>query len=323
MGIGGTGAPGALSLAVPRISVTGAAPIGAAGDALPTDGGGGLSAVVPQVNAAGDALPTDAAVSPPARVVLEREARRAQIGTLRVCADPNDMPASNDKREGFANKIAELIAKDLGDTVTYDWWPSRRGYIRNTLRAGNCDVVIDIPAQYELVAASKPYYRSTYVIVTRRDQHLEITGLDDPRLKTLKIGVNSIGDNYTQTPPADALSSRGITANLVWFTTFYDDEHRPGDIVNALAEGKVDVAVVWGPLGGYYAKHASAPLDVTMLPDSDAVTGKQFAFDQALGVRRSDRELLAKLNDAIDRRRADIAAILNEYGVPIAGNGTR
>jgi mxaJ protein len=255
---------------------------------------------------------------------LEREARRAeQLGVLRICADPNDMPASNDKREGFANKIAELIAKDLGDTVAYDWWPSRRGYIRNTLRAGNCDVVIDVPAQYELVAASKPYYRSTYVIVTRRAEHLALTSLDDPRLKTLKIGVNSIGDNYTQTPPADAISSRGINANLVWFTTFYDDEHQPGDIVNAVAKGTVDLSVVWGPLGGYYAKHASVPLEVTMLPDSDALTGKQFAFDQAFGVRRSDRELLAKLNDAIDRRRADITAILNEYGVPIAGNGTR
>jgi len=233
------------------------------------------------------------------------------------------MPASDEKREGFANKIAELIAKDLGDTVTYDWWPSRRGYIRNTLRAGNCDVVIDVPAQYELVAASKPYYRSTYVIVTRRDQHLALTSLDDPRLKTLKIGVSVIGDNYTNTPPAEALAARGISSNLVWFTTFYDDEHHPGDIVNAVAKGTVDVALVWGPIGGYYAKHAPVPLDVAMLPDTDAVSAKQFAFEQAFGVRRSDRDLLTKLNDVLDRRRADIAAILNEYGVPIAGNGTR
>jgi mxaJ protein len=246
-----------------------------------------------------------------------------QPGALRVCADPNDLPASNDKREGFANKIADLIAKDLGDTVTYTWWPSRRGFIRNTLRAGDCDVVIDVPAQYELVAATKPYYRSTYVIVSRKDQHLGITSLDDPRLKTLKIGVNSIGDNYTQTPPADALSSRGISANLVWFTTFYDDEHHPGDIINAVAKGTVDIAVVWGPLGGYFAKHAPVPMDITLLPDSDAVTGKQFAFDQALGVRRSDRDLLSRLNDILDRRKPDIAKILDEYGVPIANNGTR
>jgi quinoprotein dehydrogenase-associated probable ABC transporter substrate-binding protein len=244
-------------------------------------------------------------------------------GVLRVCADPNDMPASNDKREGFANKIAELIAKDLGDTVTYDWWPSRRGYIRNTLRAGNCDVVLDVPAQYELVATSKPYYRSTYTIVTRRDRRLGLTSLDDPRFKTLKIGASVIGDNYTNTPPAEAMSARGISSNMVWFTTFYDDEHHPGDIVDAVAKGTVDVALVWGPIGGYFAKHASAPLDIAMLPDSDAQSGKQFAFDQAFGVRRSDRDLLAHLNDIIDRRRADIAAILNDYGVPIAANGTR
>lgn len=245
-----------------------------------------------------------------------------QTGVLRVCADPNDMPASNEQREGYANKIADLIAKDLGDTVTYTWWPSRRGYIRNTLRASACDVVLDVPAQYELVAATKPYYRSTYVFVTRTADHLGLNGLDDPRLKTLKIGVNSIGDNYTQTPPADALSSRGISSNLVWFSTFYDEDHHPGDIVNAVATKAVDVAVVWGPIGGYYAKRASVPLEITMLPDSDAITGKQFAFDQALGVRRSDRDLLAKLNDILDRRKADIMAILNDYGVPIAPNGT-
>ncbi len=247
-------------------------------------------------------------------------------GALRVCADPDDLPTSNDKREGFANKIADLIAKDLGDTVTYAWWPSRRGYIRNTLRAAVCDVVIDVPAQYELVAATKPYYRSVYVILTRRDRNLGITSLDDPRFKTLKVGVNSIGDNYTQTPPADALSSRGISANLVWFSTFYDADHHPGDIVKAVETGAVDVAVVWGPLAGYFAKQSSVPLTIALLPDSDAVTGKQFAFDQAMGVRRSDRELLSKLNDFIDQHRADITKILDEYGVPLAptpGNGTR
>jgi mxaJ protein len=257
-----------------------------------------------------------------------RQARSAAQppGVLRVCADPDDMPTSNDKREGFANKLAELIAKDLGDTVTYAWWPSRRGYIRNTLRAEACDVVIDVPAQYELVAATKPYYRSVYVILTRRDRHLGITSLDDPRFKTLKVGVNSIGDNYTQTPPADALSSRGISANLVWFQTFYDPEHHPGDIVKAVESGAVDVAVVWGPLAGYFAKQSSVPLDIAMLPDSDALTGKQFAFDQAMGVRRSDRELLGKLNSFIDQHHADITKILTDYGVPLApmtSNGTR
>jgi mxaJ protein len=259
----------------------------------------------------------------------EREARSAQLtGTLRVCADPDDMPASDEKREGFANKIADLIAKDLDDTVTYAWWPSRRGYIRNTLRAGECDVVIDIPAQYDLVAPTQPYYRSVYVIVTRRDRHLDITSLDDPRLKTLKIGVNMIGDNYTNTPPADALSDRKISENLVWFPTFYDPDHHPGDIVNAVANGTVDLAIVWGPLGGYFAKHASVPLAVTMLPDSDGLTGKQFAFDQAFGVRRGDNDLRAKLNDILERRRSDITKILDDYGVPTLPlppqtNGTR
>ncbi len=250
---------------------------------------------------------------------IEAGAQQAQLSgplLLRVCADPNDLPVSNDKREGYANKIAELIASDLGAQVTYTWWPSRRGYIRNTLRAGDCDVVIDVPAQYELVAATKPYYRSVYVAVSRKDRDLRISSLDDPRLKTLKVGVSEIGDNYTQTPPADALSARGISSNLVWFTSFYDPDHHPGDIVNAVADGKVDVAFVWGPFAGYFAKQSAAPLDITLLPDSDAITGKQLAFTQAMGVRRSDRELMDKLNNVIERRKTDIDKILHDYGVP-------
>jgi len=237
---------------------------------------------------------------------------------LRICADPDDLPFSNDKREGFDNKIAALIASDLGDSLSFTWWPTRRGFVRNTLRAGECDVVIGVPKGYDLVAASDPYYRAAYYVVTRRDRHLAIRSLDDSVIRSLKIGVNMMGDDYANTPPGQALSARGLGANLVGYHTFYDNENRPGDIVDAVAAGKIDAAVVWGPIAGYYAKRSAVPLDLVALPDSDSVTGFPFAYDEVMGVRRGDREHLSQLNGVIARRKAEIAQILRDYGIPTA-----
>jgi mxaJ protein len=237
--------------------------------------------------------------------------------TFRVCADPDNMPAADDKLEGFDDKIAALIAKDLGDSVTYSWWPTRRGFIRNTLSASDCDVVFGVPKGYDLVSPTKSYYRSAYVAVTRRDRHLKIISLDDTVLKSLKIGVTQIGDNYTNTPPAQALGTRGINQNVVGFTSFYNVDHRPGDIIDAVAKGQIDVALAWGPLAGYYAKHSAVPLELTVLPDTDRATGFPFAYELTLGVRRADRGLRDTLNALIDRHRADIEAILRDYGVPL------
>jgi quinoprotein dehydrogenase-associated probable ABC transporter substrate-binding protein len=237
--------------------------------------------------------------------------------TFRVCADPDNMPAADDKLEGFDNKIAALFAKDLGDAVTYTWWPTRRGFVRNTLSSSDCDVVFGVPKGYDLVLATKPYYRSAYVAVTRRDRHLTITSLDDSALKSLKIGVTLFGDDYTNTPPAQALGARGINQRVVGFTSFYNSEHRPSEIVEAVAKGQIDVALAWGPLAGYFAKHSAVPLDLTVLPDTDRATGFPFAYDLTLGVRRADRGLRDTLNMLIDRHRADIDAILRDYGVPV------
>src|SRR4051812_36069581 len=115
--------------------------------------------------------------------------------SLRVCADPNNLPFSNEKGEGFENKIAELIAADMQRPLEYTWWAQRRGFFRNTLRAGTCDVVIGVPVSFELAATTRPYYRSTYVFVTRHDRHLDVRSLDDPVLKDLRIGVQLIGDD--------------------------------------------------------------------------------------------------------------------------------
>jgi mxaJ protein len=133
---------------------------------------------------------------------------------LRVCSDPNNLPFSNSRGEGFENKIAQLVARDLGTTVSYTWFAQRRGFVRNTLTAGKCDVIVGVPSSFELALTTRPYYRSTYVFVTRRDRRIDVTSLDDPRLRKLKIGVQIIGDDYASSPPAHALANRGIVGNV-------------------------------------------------------------------------------------------------------------
>lgn len=235
---------------------------------------------------------------------------------LRVCGDPENMPFSDQQKQGFENKIADVLAGALGDSVVYTWWPHRRGFVRNTLSAGECDVVMGVPAGYDPVATTNPYYRSTYYIVTRTDRHLDIESLDDPRLKTLKVGVGLIGDDYTNTPPAQALASHGITKNVRGFSLFYDEDTHPQDIVNAVAKGTIDVALVWGPVAGYFAKESSVPLSLTALPDSDSASGVLFAYNVAIGVRHSDREFKTALDSLLAQKRDTIQGILRAYNVP-------
>jgi quinoprotein dehydrogenase-associated probable ABC transporter substrate-binding protein len=237
---------------------------------------------------------------------------------FRVCGDPDNLPFSNDKREGFENKIAELIARDLKKPVEYQWWPHRRGFVRNTLRAKDCDVVIGVPGGFDPVAATKPYYRSTYYIVSRADRRPAVTSIDDPKLKSMKVGVHVIGNDYENTPPAHALGTRGIRA--VGFNAFYGagSGNKPEDIINAVVDSTIDVAVVWGPLAGYYAKQAKVPLTLTPLPDSDATSATRlpFAYNITMGVRRADKAFRLQLDSILDRRSPEIARILQEYGIP-------
>jgi len=252
-------------------------------------------------------------------VLLSPDSMWKQKHNLRVCADPENMPFTDRNREGFDNKIADLIAHELGDSVSYAWWPSRRGYLRNTLNAGTCDLVIGVPVGFDPVATTKPYYRSTYYIVTRTDRKLDIKSLDDPRLKKLRIGVNLLGEDYTNTPPAHALSAHGIEGTgVVGFSGFYDEEHHPGEIIDSLAKGNIDVALVWGPVAGYFAKKSGVPMTLTPLPDSDSPE-LPFAYSVAIGTRRSDRELRTLVDDILVRKKPEIDKILMEYNVPTIG----
>jgi mxaJ protein len=235
--------------------------------------------------------------------------------TLRVCADPDNLPFSNRKGEGFDNRIAALLAQELGDSVAYVWWPQRRGFVRNTLRARDCDVLLGVPAGFDPVLETRPYYRSTYSLVYPDSRAPGLQSLDDPRLRQLRIGVNLIGEDYTHTPPVHALLKRGISSNVTGFSTFYGEEHHPGEIIDSLATGGIDVAIVWGPLAGYFAKRSAVPLTIVPLPN-DSASGLPFAFDMGVGVRRADKELRSRLDTILDRRRPDIERILTEYGVP-------
>ena len=251
-------------------------------------------------------------------VALTASAPRAP-SELRVCADPFDLPFSNDQEEGFENKIAHLVARDLNARVINYWWPSRRGVLRNSILGGFCDVMIQAPVGLDPVATTQPYYRSTYYFVYRPDRGLRIRSLDDTILKHLKIGVNIIGYDYTNTPPAHALGARGIIG-LVGFGNFLNPDPKadhPDDIINAVAKDSIDVAIVWGPLAGYWVKRAAVPLTMVALPDSDAVSSMPFAFSMAMAVRHRDKELKAQLDSVIERRRSEITAILQEYAVPL------
>jgi mxaJ protein len=244
-------------------------------------------------------------------------------GQFRVCADPENMPFSNRSTEGFENKIATLVARELGTTPSYVWWGQRRGFIRNTMNAtlaeGRCDVVIAVPQGYDLVRTTRPYYRSTYVFVYPKGKGPQITSLDDPRLKTLKIGVHLLGDDYTNPPPVHELSKRGVVGNLVGFSTFYSSENRPSAIIDAVAAGTVDIAIVWGPAAGYFARRQKVPLALVPVPSGKG--DLPFEFDISMGVKHGNDALRVRLEQVLDAKRSEIAAILNDFSVPLSASG--
>ena len=247
-------------------------------------------------------------------LMLALMAAPASAAELRVCADPNNMPFSNAKGEGFENKIVERIAADWGRTVRYTWWAQRRGNVRNTLKTGECDLIPGIGSAVEMVAATRPYYRARYMFVTRADRGLDIVSFDDPRLKTLRIGVQMIGDDGSNTPPAHALTKRGIVDNVRGYLVYgdYADLNPQAAIVRAVASGEIDVALVWGPTAEWFAKNSPVPLKLVPTPWLD---GPQLPmqFDVSMGVRREDVKLKADLDAWLGAHKADVDGILARY----------
>lgn len=236
---------------------------------------------------------------------------------LLVCADPQNAPFSDRQKTGFENRIAEVIGADLHRPVRFYWARKGRGFVREVVNKGSCDVLIDIPVGVHGLLISEPLYRSTYVFVTRRSSPA-ITSLDDPNLRRMKIGVQILGDGYA--PPAQALARRGLSSNVVG----YHMDRDTGSIIAAVRQGKVDTAIVWGPIAGYYSRHGSS---LRLSPVTPAVDPPMlpFTFAMAVGVRRSEPALLQQINQAISKESVRVHQILEAYNIPVlalnAGEG--
>jgi len=231
---------------------------------------------------------------------------------FKACAEADNLPFSNTKREGFENEIAALVAEDLGKTLSYQFWHHMLGYYRNTLNAYRCDVIIGTVADTDMLMPTKPYYRSTYAFVYRKDSGYNITDWDSPDLRKAKaIGV------VDKTPVATVLDDKDLMENAKPYRIFRDLTMPPDLIIKDLVKGEIDVAIIWGPIAGYYAKQSEVELVVVPTPEYEGMppTAK-LQFNIAMGVRKRDKERQAVLNDFIDRRQADIVKILDQYGIP-------
>lgn len=241
----------------------------------------------------------------------------ADARELRVCADPNNLPYSKADGSGFENKIAAILGDELGATTRYTWFAQRRGFLRNTLNAGKCDVVMGYPRVHRILRSTRPYYRSSYVFV-RRAGEPPITGYDDPALRKLQIGVQLIGDDGANTPPVAALAKRGIISNVHGFPVYgdYRSDAPLDPIMAAVGNGRLDTAIVWGPTAGYFALREKVPLTLTPILLDSALLSQPMTFDIAVGVRKEDTALADEIDRALRHRRVDIDAVLKAYGVP-------
>ncbi|MBV9036830.1 MAG: substrate-binding domain-containing protein [Acidobacteriaceae bacterium] len=235
---------------------------------------------------------------------------------FRVCADPNNLPFSNEAGQGFENKLAELIAAKLNAKLEYTWWSQRKSFVKNSLDEGKCDVLMGVPSALDSVSVTRPYYRSTYVFVTRHDRNLHITSLTDERLSQLRIGIHVVGDDYA--PPAFALARRGITQNIVGFSLFgeYGEANPARKVIDAVEHGEVDVAIAWGPFAGYFSQTVKTPLDIQPV-SPPTFLGIPFTYDMSVGVHKGNEELKEKLNDALQSESAGVRQILLQYGIPL------
>jgi mxaJ protein len=230
--------------------------------------------------------------------------------TLRVCADPKNMPFSSRDQTGFENRIAALVARDLNARLTFVWQRMGRGFVREYLDKGQCDLLIGIPTNYRPVLTTSPYYRSTYVFVRRQGEAL-IPSLDSSAMHGLKIGVQVLEEEYT--PPGEALARRGLQGEIVGFDTSGDGAD---SIVRAVADHEVDLAIVWGPLAGYFVKKVYDQLRVFPVEPEVDPPLLPFTFAISMGVRKGDVALRDQLEKILVDRASDIRAILDEYGVP-------
>lgn len=241
----------------------------------------------------------------------------APAGVLRVCADPNNLPFSNSRGDGFENRIAALAARDFGDRLEYAYALQNERFIKHTLAAEKCDAILGVPAGMDELATTQPYYASTYVFLSRKTDHLAISSFADPRLRRLKIGVHLIGSEST--PPALVLAREGIIDNVRGYLIDADfsKPNPPARLVEAVSNGEIDIAVIWGPFAGYFSTKSRVSLDMIPVRDEARFAPLHFSFPIAMGVRKGDGSLRDRLNSFIAKERTEIRKILLDYRVPL------
>ncbi len=240
------------------------------------------------------------------------EGREGRNSThLTVCGDPNNLPFSNQAREGFENRIAQLMADELKRPLHYRWWPQTIGFVRNTLRLRQCDLIMGITSVNEMVQNTNPYYRSVYSLVYRSDMQPGITSLTDPLLKTLRIGV------VAGTPPATLLTQYGLMEQTRPYRRTVDTRHESPalELVGDVARGELDVALVWGPIAGFAATRETTPLTVVPLPAR--VDQTPLAFNVSMGIRHREKQWKHQVNALLERLQPRINEVLADYGVPL------
>ena len=237
---------------------------------------------------------------------------------LRVCADPHNMPFSTDKGEGFENKLAEMLAAQLGKGLSYTWYPQAPGFVRNTLRAYKCDVLMGIPQGDDVVQVTNPYYRTAYALVAKPGRGLDgVDTLADPRLKGKRIGI------VAGTPPADYLAVNGLMASAKPYPLVIDTrvDSSAAAMMHDLASGEIDAGILWGPMAGYYARQAASA--VSVVPLVKEVGGPRLAYRIAMGVRHTDQEWKRLLNRKIAEDQDAINKLLLSFGVPLLDDKDR
>ena len=237
---------------------------------------------------------------------------------LRVCADPNNMPFSTDRGEGFENRLAELLADKLGKGLSYSWYPQATGFVRNTLAAHKCDVIMGVPQGDDLVQVTNPYYRTAYALVLKQGHGLDgVETLGDPRLKGKRIGI------VAGTPPGNNMAANGLMANAKPYPLVIDTrvDSSAAAMMHDLATGEIDAGILWGPMAGYYARRTNPA--VTVVPLVKETTGPRMAYRIAMGVRYTDQEWKRQLNRIIQENQPAINKLLLGFGVPLLDDSDR
>jgi quinoprotein dehydrogenase-associated probable ABC transporter substrate-binding protein len=231
---------------------------------------------------------------------------------FRACGDPRNLPFSNEKGEGFENKLAEFFAGKLGKKLSYTYFPQATGFVRMTLGSYRCDIIMGFPQGDDQAQVTVPYYRTTYALVAKRGSGLEgVTAIDDPRLKDKRIGV------VARTPPSTNMAINGLLTHAKSYPLFIDTrvDSSAQAMMDDLARGDIDCGILWGPMAGYYASKADPPFVV--IPLTKETTGPQMTFRIGMAVRPADQEWKRTLNRLIMENQEEINKLLITYNIPI------